>query len=64
MGQDLSETSLRQTQELLRPRYSEDLAKALGMPDQFVKPIAYSAQMHDVKIDTYSFINPSQGRPS
>ena len=29
-------------------RYSEDLAKALGMPDQFVKPIAYSAQMHDV----------------
>jgi HD-GYP domain-containing protein (c-di-GMP phosphodiesterase class II) len=29
-------------------RYSEALAKALGMSDQFVESIAYSAQMHDV----------------
>jgi HD-GYP domain-containing protein (c-di-GMP phosphodiesterase class II) len=29
-------------------RYSEELSKALGMPDQFIESIAYSAQMHDV----------------
>jgi len=29
-------------------RYSEALAKALGLADQFVESIAYSAQMHDV----------------
>lgn len=29
-------------------RYSEELARALGMSDQFVESIAYSAQMHDV----------------
>lgn len=29
-------------------RYSKELARALGLPQQFVETIAYSAQMHDV----------------
>lgn len=43
-------------------RYSEELAKALGMPDLFVESIAYSAQMHDVgKVHVPSIIIKKEG---
>jgi response regulator RpfG family c-di-GMP phosphodiesterase len=43
-------------------RYSEILAKALGMDDQFVRTIAVSAQMHDVgKVYVPGFIIRKEG---
>jgi HD-GYP domain-containing protein (c-di-GMP phosphodiesterase class II) len=43
-------------------RYSEALAKAIGMPDDYVATIARAAQMHDVgKVHVPSFIIRKEG---
>ena len=43
-------------------RYSEALAKAIGMPDDFIATIARAAQMHDVgKVHVPSFIIRKEG---